>query len=463
MIEQVQDQMAQRMQWAIRNPAMCLAPYTTVDIRHSNNKTSDIFQTCCCNLDAKLFVPAADSDAFIDLRQQQLQGIRPPACHCCWDEEQNGGQSERLRAFAEIPQDRFEQFVEDQTISEFEFRVKFSNLCSLACRSCAAEESSTFSKITNSPVSERFESDISDNDAHWQFIITRIPELIQKAEHFFVHFIGGETLIQPGMIKLLTWMVQSELAANINIRLTTAMTVTPSIELMDLLSKFRSVTVILSIDSVGENYQYVRWPARFAKIESNLETLIAYNAPLVIKKGHKILMPKWKCAVSPVFSLNNIFYIDDWLDFWHQWYQQRGIVFHNYVSNMTMQTNHLDVQALPTLYRLPLAALLKRCLTHPIFEAYPTHLAAIYTFLTITIAELENNQYQPELWEKFLRHTAYFDQKTKLNFAKFNQRLYNVLSTADQEKFKSISNNVNITTSLSRAMKFIPHNVQSKI
>ena len=433
MIEQVQDQMAQRVQWAVRNPAMCLAPYTTVDVRHDDNKTTDIYQTCCCNLDAELFVPAADSDVFVDLKQQQLQGIRPAACHRCWDEEHNGGQSERLRAFVEIPQDRFEAFVENQTINEFEFRVKFSNFCGLACRSCAAEESSTFAKITNTHVDELFEIDISTHDAHWQFIITRIPELVKKAEHFFVHFIGGETLIQPGMIKLLTWLVRTKLAANINVRLTTAMTVVPSTELMDLLSKFRSVNINLSIDSVGENYQYVRWPARFAKVESNLETLIEYNAPLTIKKGRKIRVPKWKCAISPVFSLNNIFYINDWLDYWHQWYQQHGIVFHNYVANMTMQTNHLDIQALPTPYRPHLAAQLKRCLTHPIFETHPTHLSAIYTFLTLTVAELENNQYQPELWEKFLRHTAYFDQKTKLSFAEFNKRLYNIclLYTSD--------------------------------
>jgi hypothetical protein len=174
----------------------------------------------------------------------------------------------------------------------------------------------------------------------------------------------------------------------------------------------------------------------------------------MVKKGRKIRVPKWKCAVSPVFSLNNIFYIDDWLDYWYQWYQQHGIVFHNYVANMTMQTNHLDVQALPTQYRPNLSAVLKQCLTHPIFETYPTHLAAIYTFLILTIAELENNQYQPELWEKFLRHTAYFDQKTKLSFTEFNERLYNILTADDQEKFKTILINTNTSSSLTQAMSF---------
>ena len=158
-----------------------------------------------------------------------------------------------------------------------------------------------------------------------------------------------------------------------------------------------------------------------------------------------------------------IFYIDDWLDFWYQWYQQRGIVFHNFVANMTMQTNHLDVQALPAQYRPQLIESLRKCLLHPIFETYPAQLAAVYNFLNITIAELENNQPQAELWEKFLRHTAYFDQKTKLSFAIFNQRLYNILSTQDREKFRSIVENTNSESTLTQAMTFTRTNVQSQI
>lgn len=454
MIEQVQDQMSKRMQWALNHPTICLAPYNTIDIRHSSFKKQEIYQTCCCNLDEELFVPSTGNDAFAEIKQQQLEGEWPSACYRCWKEELNGGQSERLRAFAELPQDKFENFVADQHITEFEFRIKFSNLCSLACRSCSASESSTFAKIVNADTDKLYEVDISDDDAHWQFVITRIPELMKKAEHFFVHFIGGETLMQPGMTRLLQWMVRTKLASKVHIRLTTAMTVNPSDELMSLLTKFSSVDINLSIDSVGENYQYVRWPARFSKIETNLAALIAYEAKLMVKNGRKIRIPKWKCAVSPVFSLNNIFYIDDWLEYWYQWYKQHGIVFHNFVANLTMQTVHLDVQALPAQYRPQLIESLKKCLLHPIFETYPTHLAAVYNFLNITIAELENNQPQAELWEKFLRHTAYFDQKTKLSFAIFNQRLYNILSTQDQQKFETIQLNIDTSATLTQSMIF---------
>lgn len=454
MIEQVHDQMSKRVQWALDHPTICLAPYNTIDIRHSSNKKQPVFQTCCCNLDEVLFVPSAGNDAFAEIKQQQLEGEWPSSCYRCWNEELNGGQSERLRTFADLPQSRFDAFVADRSIEEFEFRIKFSNLCSLACRSCNASESSTFAKITNTNADKMYEIDISDNDDHWQFITAQIPARMQKTQYFFVHFIGGETLIQPGMTKLLNWMVSQNIASQINIRLTTAMTVNPSDQLMTLLAQFKSVDINLSIDSVGQNYQYVRWPARFAKIESNLETLINYQSTLTVKNGRKIRVPRWQCAVSPVFSLNNIFYIDEWLEHWYQWYHRHGIVFHNFVANLTMQTNHLDVQALPAQYRPLLAESLRNCLTHPIFETYPKHLAAVYNFLNITIAELEHNDPCPELWEKFLRHTAYFDQKTNLSIAIFNQRLYNIMSTEDKLKFRTIQHNTSTVSNLTQAMIF---------
>ena len=123
-----QQQIADRTKWALEHSTLCPAPHTTIDVRHSDDKKQKIFQTCCCNLDAALFVPVEGTDVFAEIKQQQLNGQWPSACHKCQQEEQNGGQSERVRSFVELPQDRFESFVEDQSIGEFEFRIKFFKL-----------------------------------------------------------------------------------------------------------------------------------------------------------------------------------------------------------------------------------------------------------------------------------------------------------------------------------------------
>lgn len=456
----IQQALHKRMAWAQEHPALCPAPYVTLDIRHSEFSKNQIFQTCCCNLDAALFVPSKGSDPFVEIKQQQAQGQWPDACRHCLKEETNGGQSERLRSFVEMPQDRLGHFIKSKQVAEFEVRIKFSNLCNLSCRSCSPFESSTFARITNNVVNEFFETDISDSEQHWDFITNAIMQKHNRYQHFFVHFIGGETLIQPGMTKLLSWMCEQGIAEKINLRLTTAMTVNPRDELMELLSRFKSVDILLSIDSVGENYSYIRWPARFEKIERNLDTLISYKNQMTIVKGRKVMRPIWKCAVSPVFSLNNIFYIDDWLNYWCDWYEQRGFVFHNYAANLVDQTEHLDVQALPQRYRPELAKKLQQCLDHRIFKQWPDQMRGIYNFIVTTVGELDTAPDNDQLWKKYLNHTAYFDQKTKMDFTKYNQRLYNVLNESDQEQFATICNKIDTGVSLHQSMIFVP-NVQS--
>lgn len=455
----IQQALQQRMIWAQQHPALCPAPYSTLDIRHSRQGNKRLFQTCCCNLDDELFVPSAGPDPFFDIKHQQEQGQWPNACRKCRQEELNGGQSERLRSFVEMPQDRLGHFIKSKQVSEFEVRIKFSNLCNLSCRSCNPRESSTFAKITNR-TDESFEDDLSLDTDHWSFVTKTILQKHNRYVHFFVHFIGGETLIQPGMIKLLTWMHEQGIASMVNLRLTTAMTVNPREEFLELLSCFKSVDILLSIDSVGDNYSYVRWPARFDKVQRNLETLVGYKSQMTIVKGRKVFRPKWKCSVSPVFSLNNIFYIDVWLDHWYRWYLEQGYVFHNYAANLVSETEHLDVQALPIQYRPALKQLLTSCLEHEIFQKWPDQMRGIYNFIITTVSELDTAPNNQHLWQKYLKHTAYFDQKTKMDFTTFNQRLYNLFTQQDKNTFAEFCQQIDTTLSLNQAINFVP-NVQS--
>ena len=167
--------------------------------------------------------------------------------------------------------------------------------------------------------------------------------------------------------------------------------------------------------------------------------------------------------MSPVFSLNNIFYINDWLDYWHSWYQQRGFAFHNYAANLVAETVHLDIQALPVQYRAPLIELLNTCLGHEIFQAWPEQMRGIYNFINTTIGELHTAEQHLDLWEKYLKHTAYFDKKTNMDFAVLNQRFYDLLSSEDRELFETTKQNINTQNSLTKTIDFISPADETKI
>lgn len=434
MTQALQTIVDQRLQWAKENPALCIHPYVTLDTRYSEFQPDIVYKTCCCNLDARVFEPSAGADPFAEIKQQQNRGEWPEACFRCRAEEEHGGNSERIVGFISYIQDRLENFVKDRSLIEYELRVKFSNFCNLACRSCGATESSTWARTTNTAVDSKYEVDISQSPEHWQLITQTIQEKLPQVEHFYVHFIGGESLVQPGMHKLMDWIIDQGIASRVNIRVTTALTVRPSDDFLNKLSQFKTVDINLSIDAVGDNYRYIRWPARFEKIESNLDTLIKHRMRLV----NKTMVPAWKCLLTPVFSLNNIFYIRDWLDYWNTWFKNHGFAFKIQPINLTEHTWHLDVEALPTNYREPLIALLEQCQQHEIFLTYPDHTRVMFNFLASTIDELKNMPENLNDWNKFLAHTAYFDKKTDQSFAIHNERLYNILYDTDQALYQTI-------------------------
>jgi len=440
----------QRLLWAEQNPALCIYPYVTLDTRYSELSSEPVYKTCCCNLDDRTFVPSAGADPFAEIKEQQLNEQWPEACWRCKKEEEHGGASERINGFMGYIEDRLRSFVEKQTLPEFELRVKFSNFCNLACRSCSETESSTWARVTSTPVSEKYEMDISTSPEHWQLITTTIMEKLPEVEHFYVHFIGGESLVQPGMKKLLNWMIAQGIAPRVHLRITTALTVRPGYDLMSKMSQFRDVDINLSIDSVGDNYQYLRWPAKFAKIENNLDTLMSHQTTLSIVAGRKTYTPRWRCLITPVFSLNNIMYMDQVMNYWCEWFDQRHYSFPIQPINLTDRTRHLDVEALPVQYRPVLIEFLQACVGHDIFKKYPNHTRVLFNFINSTIEELKIMPESQEQWLKFLSHNAYFDKKTDQSFAMLNERLYNLLDAADKELIDIMTNDINIEKQFSQ-------------
>jgi MoaA/NifB/PqqE/SkfB family radical SAM enzyme len=79
------------------------------------------------------------------LRQEFIAGNRPVACQRCWDEEDAGKQSLRQRQYEYFPTD-YELFIKSGLWMQGPKTAvfKISNVCNLACRSCAGWDSNSF-------------------------------------------------------------------------------------------------------------------------------------------------------------------------------------------------------------------------------------------------------------------------------------------------------------------------------
>lgn len=357
----------------------------------------------------------ANPDSYFDrLRSAIKQEKWSQDCSICYRDEATGAQSERMRYILGMDNQAFDHFVKTYEVIEQEIFIKFSNLCTLACRSCNSTDSSTYARvIKDASVAPALTHDFSDDPDNWKLIV----ELITKADkiHDFpvLHLIGGETLVQPGSTKLLQWMYENNLTKKFSLRITTSLAVNLTTDLMTILKSFKQVTFNLSIDSVGDNYNYIRWPAKWTKIERNLNELIAATEDM-----------NYMSVLNPVFSINNIFYLEDYVEYFYRWIKDTDR-FVQILNIHLHRPNFLTVESLPEPYRSKAADVVTRALAHPMFISNKQ--LTFKRFLQTTLEQLKTGSGDNDRFNHFLRFTADFDRRTDTKFSELNQRLWDQL------------------------------------
>lgn len=407
--------MQDKIQWIKQNPHLCISPFNNWDYRIQQNKLKI---TVCCNLDTTFTDQEIDDDFIYDLQRDIKRGQLPRACHLCDAIEKTGAQSERIKYLLDFDQAVLKNTPIDLLPKDSTVGMKFSNRCNLACRSCNSFDSSLWSEKMQVPADPGIDVDIATVPRYWQQMTETIRKKHSETDNFILHPIGGETLLQQGFIKLLDWMIDTNLASTTSLRITTNLAVNLE-ELRERLLQFRNTWFLSSIDSVHENYHYVRWPARFSKVQQNLEEILHVR---------QHWPGKYDLLITPVFSLNNIFYCVDWLDHWYQWCTKHELP-------LWLQTTHINrpaalmVETLPEQYRPQLIEILSQAVEHVFFKTYPTYTNVQREYFVSMLALLQKPlQYPASLFDDYLKYSADYDCRTGTNSFELNSRLFDQLN-----------------------------------
>ena len=416
--------MIDKIQWIKDHRNICVSPATQYNFRILEKKFK---VTCCCNLDTSGIKKAADFGAIDTLATDLTQGKTSPLCHVCYADEDKNLMSERMRYLLDLPESSLLQ-VQQNRPNEFTIGMKFSNLCNSACRSCNEYDSSLWASTFDKTVPGLIQSDLSENPVYWQQILSAIEQKYAELSknnlfYFYINVIGGETLLQKGFYRLLDWLIDNQMASNVVLRITTGATVTLSNETIDKLLKFKKISFSLSIDTVGDNFQYVRWPAKFSKIETVLDNIIS------LSKANPL---KFEIFITPVFSLNNIFYIQDYMDWWLNWMNTNGPLVIMPIN--LYQPEYLDLCILPEPYRQKLASLLLSLLEHPLLSL--TDSVKLQVHLSMIANTLNNTPGNAEKFIEYLKYTANFDKVTNVFSDTGNKKLFDLLSDADKQIYR---------------------------
>jgi len=345
---------------ALESSTFCLLPFI-----HMATKTDGDMKLCCRswpvgNINDTTMQELWNSDKYKEVRRMMLNGERPKECDACWRHEDIGVRSMRQR-YNKTRTKKYLPYLDNLTKDyEMPFRIpilesKMSNFCNLKCRMCHPLDSTSWSKdwgtiehlmedangstyrkvkelgLTRKPYVSGWE----DNEDFW-------TEFEQLAPYFErIEFAGGEPLIDPIHYRILN--ILKEHGNNIELKYSTNLTKLnyKKDDVMELWNHFKNVEVMISIDGVGDVYDYIRQLGDYQDVKKNILRVVDH--PKVVK-----------VAGACTFQVYNIFNMEEIFD---QFVEDLNIDIHTHRVNYP---TFLDMRVIPDKLRTDLADKLEK-------------------------------------------------------------------------------------------------------
>jgi organic radical activating enzyme len=206
-------------------------------------------------------------------------------CKGCYIEEDHSGTSKRIRGNQKsviFIKENFEQsFVQSPSYSKFsnphndvdlpiDLHIDLGNYCNLACKMCdplASSKIETQHRIWG--LVDKVSSKWTDDQEVWDKFLLEIIT-IPKLKN--IHFMGGETIIQPRFEELIDFLLQHG-RTDVCISFVSNGTVYNE-RLFEKLKKFTRVGIEVSIETLSETNAYIRQGTNTETVISHIEKYI---------------------------------------------------------------------------------------------------------------------------------------------------------------------------------------------
>jgi organic radical activating enzyme len=259
------------------------------------------------------------------IRQQFINNERPNECYQCWTDEEVGTVSLRIH---KLENDIFS--IDNPVIHDL--ILLLSNLCNQACITCSPHCSSLWEdefNTNNIPLqsvgisleqSSLFRT-IKFNENN----LTNLHNISKNLKN--LHIRGGEPTLHKELHEYIKFLHDSDLAKNITLIMNTnAMSYNSTF--IKNCSKFYLPAILLSIDNIGNGYNYMRYPAKWDTVHSNIIKYTELPSPYLIH-------------ISPTLSILNILDLENMLDTFYEY----GVKVQ--LNNFVYSPNILSLRNMP--------------------------------------------------------------------------------------------------------------------
>lgn len=238
----------------------------------------------------------------IEIREDLKNGVRHSNCQRCWNEEDAGLISKRLRDNKTF---EFDEGNSDLKIVE----LNLGTTCNLKCRICGPWSSSQWNKefimIKQWKGSEAdyknwlydLNHSYDDDSKFWEELKNNIST-IERIEMY-----GGEPFMVKKQWEILKYSIDKGYSKHQKLHFNTNGTFFDW-EKIEILREFKKVDISFSIDGLEKHFEYQRHPAVWNEVVDNL-------------KRFQYVANKYFWDISVCITVNNynIFYLDRTLDF----------------------------------------------------------------------------------------------------------------------------------------------------
>lgn len=281
----------------------CYAPWTNLDI-DPQGKLSP-----CCKFSHKKYnyqqqnIITTDlhdytnSDLLYEIKKDFLQDRWPVGCDRCKIEEKNNIESKRQLDYKRW-KDHYQNYNLDKD-GYLTIDLSFGNTCNLKCITCSSTASSKWYK-------EHKLIYKTDNKPNHFYKENFVEDLINQAPnltHF--DFGGGEPLLSGvnQQKQLLEHYIKTGNSKNISLHYTTNATNFPDAEWWNLWQYYKEVDIQLSLDGIGERYEYIRFPGNWNQVVGNIQKYV--------EKKQTTQTTQIQLSASHTLSAYNIFYLEE--------------------------------------------------------------------------------------------------------------------------------------------------------
>lgn len=286
---------------------LCTFPWAHLDI-----ETNGDIKYCCAsvydeglshtdddgnhyNINTHSIDDAWNSDRMRQLREKLYNGIKAKECKVCWMQEEKGLWSVRNAAndaekdcYPDIQETVNRSAENDFYVEEKPkyYQIQTGNLCNLACKMCHSDYSTTYGDFFY----ELYPEDVNQNKynnvnkvrhqlrntkplRHEWPVRIGLKNLINNEKLQYItrlYLSGGEPTIILENLKFLDYLVESGHSKHIHLIITTNATkINPNFA--ESIKHFQTVTMLLSIDSVGDAVELQRYPAKWDRLDANIQ------------------------------------------------------------------------------------------------------------------------------------------------------------------------------------------------